>query len=438
MPRATRTRRQQTDGSTITVTVPSNGTPPADSEQKSPIDFWEACANVPPSGWGTDYMIYVYRDDPPGRLSGYIAKLTESIEREDFAQRFGGYKYRLMLNKNGKMVAATTHNVALPPKAIGSMDPAMLGSAGSFLQGGGTGMDQTALIQFADIIRQQVEKQNPADKNTIELLMNASKSAMDIMKTQTPNPMDTVRLVMEMMRQNAKPEDETTKLLMGKIIEKAFTPAENSVATQIESVLKIAEALGMRPGGGSRGPDLGTMFVSKIPDLISGAVTLMTKYQAIVENNRRIAEMQRLPANHNLAPGSIPVQPQPAPQPAAAAPPATFTPLEREPIGAAAAEIATAPGMPQDDDPVFFERMKQKVVQNIMMGVPAESIIDYISIESPVLITVLREANEEQLKKFFTDDAVLRQAANFAGFDQVIRNAVSYMRDNVSESSGPN
>jgi len=444
MPRASRMPRNKSEQQTFSVTIPANGTPPpAAAPESEKRDFWEEQAKIKSEQWGTEYMIYVYRDDPPQRgLGGYLTKLVEPIDREEFAQRFGGFKYRLMLLKNNRMFAAAKHDVALPPKAVGSMDPAMLGATG-FLPTG-SGVDQTALIQFADIIRQQVEKQNPADKNVTELLMNASKSAMEIMKTQTPNPLDSIRLLLELQKQNARPEDETTKLLLAKVIEKAFAAPEKDVTAQIQGVLQIAEALGMRSGGGgSRGPDLATMFVSKIPDLVQGAVSLMTKYLAVTENNRKIAELQRLSPGHNLAPGSIPVQPQPtavppaAPEPAA---PAIFTPLEREPISSAAAELASVPGMPNDGDPAMFERMKQKLVQNILMGVPAEPIVDYISIENPVLITILRESDEAQLKKFFMDDPTLCQAANFPGFETLIKDAVAYMRDNsaASGTGGPN
>jgi hypothetical protein len=452
MPRAARSMQKpaSTGPSDITITVPTQSNRPPDANPSQPaLPFWEAVHATTPEQWREERVVYVYRDNPvtPG-MKGNIHTFREDFDEDVLREMFGGYEYRLMLvrRKTGTMLATITVHIAAPPKAAGKVDPAMLnygtvGSTAPTVMPPGMGVTDV-LNQFVGVMRDQMERSNPGDKNTTELLMTASKKAIEIVtQQQASNPLEMFRLMMELQKQNQGPENSMMQVMMAKIVERAFAPPESNLLGQLSAFEKIAELIGIRGGGGGK-QDLGAMLIAKLPDIAQGASVLMAKYVdgqrekrlAAEANARGIAYARGTGAPLAIADPNPPVNVPAAPsnvrefqQPAAAP---TYAPLDRDPVNAQPdpAELREEEGAPS------FDWLRRRVAQMVMMGSGSDTVVDFISGADPRLMAILRSAQIEELRDFFTKDPILVQCTSYAGFEAFLKDAYEYLHeDNVPE-----
>jgi hypothetical protein len=447
MPRAARALQKNTTNapSDITITVPTQSSRPPDAKAAEPaLSFWEAVHATTAEQWREERVVYVYRDNPttPG-MKGNIHTFREDFDEDALREMFGGYEYRLMLvrRKTGTMIAATKVDIAAPPKAAGKVDPAMLnygtvGSTAPIVMPNGT--DVTSVLnQFVGVMRDQMERSNPGDKNTTELLMTASKKAIEIVtQQQASNPLEMFRLMMELQKQNQGPENSMMQVMMAKIVERAFAPPESNLLGQLSAFEKIAELIGIRGGGGGK-QDLGAMLIAKLPDIAQGASVLMAKYVDGQREKRLAAEANARGIQYARGAGA-PALPDPNPPVNVPAPPnnvrefqqptaaPTYAPLDRDPVNGQPDPHA---GLREDEGGPTFDWLRRRVAQMVMMGSGSDTVIDFISGANPQLMAILRSAQVEELRDFFTKDPILSQCTNYAGFEVFLKDAYEYLHE---------
>lgn len=451
MPRSRTAGKPPEITTTVTSTFPATDPPPKAESGGVTQDFWEAVSETTEKNMWDERCCYVYRDDPPTRgYRGNIHVFREDFNIETITDMFGGYEYKLMLvhRKTGRMIAALNKlYIAAPPKAPGIADPGMLSANGMMMPMGVSAPPTDAATITASVMsflnkrldeERKANAENPAQLAAIDLVKRTAEQSISVALSQTRNPAGD-----QMM--NAMVNMMT--MLMSKMMERQMGSPNADMFGGLDKVLGLVERLGGKIGGGGGGKsepllEIGRSLISAAPEILAQG---MGKYVEISKLRTRQMEIQRdaLAIQRGVAP-TIDVQPAvaaPNPQPfvvptrPAAPAPGAINPgmsvvafdSESPAPPTAAAPLAAVDGSPNP------EWVKSRLVQLIQQGFSGESLIDWLTGTDPNLVFSLRSADENMVRAFFAADPVLATALQLPNFDQVLHEAIAYMRGSAPE-----
>src|SRR5580704_4522336 len=122
LPRRTETAAAARDASvpgpsvTTTFQMPPNGAgkPEPLTTDEAP-SFWEKMLSIPKHEWADNCTIWIYRLEPRTRMlpgeRGYLDILTEPITPDYIKKRWGGGRFRIILNRSGKIFAKIEEDI---------------------------------------------------------------------------------------------------------------------------------------------------------------------------------------------------------------------------------------------------------------------------------------------------------------------------------------
>lgn len=457
MPRPRTANKPPEITTTVTQTFPSTDPRGKPEGTTTTQDFWEAVSETTEKSLWDERCCYVYRDDPPTRgYRGNIHVFREDFSIETITDMFGGYEYKLMLvqRKTGRMVAALNKlYIAAPPKAPGIADPGMLSANGMQM----TPAPATDAAQIIATVTQFFNKRldderknaanDPAQIAAINLVQKSADAAIQNAYNQTQNN----------RQQNPAIEQMLMVMMngftgfMAKIMDRSMAPPGTDMFGGLDKVLGLVERLGGKIGGGGGTSEpfleIGRSLIQAAPEIIGQG---MGKYVDIQRMRTRQMELQvsALALQRGVAP-PIDVQPAaagatPNPQPfvvptrpAAPGPGAVNAGMNVVPFGAEISpQPPAAPAPPSAaanggaPDPDWI---KARLVQLIQQGFSGESLIDWLSGTDPKLVFDLRSADDNMVRAFFAADPVLATALQLPNFDQVLHEAIAYMRGSAPE-----
>jgi hypothetical protein len=412
------------------------------------MDFWEKmeqCFKTEPA----EHSVYLYRTQPRSRINGsggYLAILTESFTEEDLKKRWGGYQFRAMLNRGRKCVCATSIEIEAPPKLDEQRELNFVTRPGDHNGGGNGAGTDTPTAQLVELIKGQLDSTNPAHKEALKIVTDAAAKANEMLLAQMPKQPTSIEMMTQLatLQKMMNPgNDDTTKLLLAKVIDKAFaTPADNS-ANSFDAMLKMYERISGLFGGGGGAParpSIGERIVEALPSLVDKAIPLMDRYLKITENNRAIAEYrmrvggQPMPAAQPAPRPAIPVGASTAPavQPTQAP---GASPLQTVPLSA-----STEPA-PAGTDQLAGELeqfLTYRIVTMIRDGFRGDQVYNFISGANPMFAAMLANANEVQIREFLASNPILKEALALPEFDQFLSELLEYISEEKAEAVAEN
>ena len=435
MPRATRTTSIKNPGTVIINPLPASPAAPViETVTEEKKNFWEE-QEVLNTAEGKDYVIYLYRLQPSTLgHKGYIAKFSQPVSQEEIKESFGGYEYRISLNKGTKWICSDVFSISAPPKAIGMADPAMFATN----PGGTSGADATAqvgqVLQFvnARLDKERAEKANdPVYQAQIDLLKKTAESAITQAYSANRNPA-AEQVQNNMMQMMMTMLTTMTNTLLQRSLQ---VPEKNAVAGMRE-IIDLMSLMGMKAGvGGGARPDALTLIGEKLidiaPQILEKGAMFMERYQAIARERTLQTQYQFNTAQ--VMRGQAPSAPMPAPPAqtpvvSGQAPPASPNPgIQTVPFpeqGIAPSQGAPATGMegaPSD------EWLKKKVVELIARGASGDLLMATVSGINETFALTMQQSSEDLIRSFFAMDPILKHAMQFPNFDQCLSEAIAYL-----------
>lgn len=442
----------------VTINVQPNIPPernseaaPPEKEPLSPTWFWELIADIPKDEWGKIYDMLLFRIDPkvpmhPG-YKGYLDTFAEPISPAWVKARYGGGRFRLVLQKNGRFKTSHEFEIEGQPiydltrERVNGQNPAAAGTGG-----------EAFAKQVIDMLREELTRSResgPASTaitdETIGLVTKAAEKAMDMIKNQVPAATDPSTQLSSMVStlKNlglvGQPSGggivETISVL--KTLGLIGQPAPDPMA-QINTFLTIFEKLDALRGERAAGPrdwkaTLAEKAIEHVPEILR-------EVRATAEASRDAAgqRLEAARANERIASAirGMPAPP-PVPSPAAVTPP---TP--------AASALKTVPAAEQENpaaetsgsleqSPAFEAWIKQRMVAMIAAGEEPEAIVDFLDIAKPGFANDLVAYPPEQVTLFLSADPILKEAVAHPRWEKVLAAARAYILESAPEMPAP-
>ncbi len=430
---------------------------PEAKEERTPTWFFDLIAEIPAIEWGKVYDIWIYRIEPKVRMAegqrGFLANLCEPITPAWIKQNYGGGKFRIVLNKNGRF--KTSHDCDIEGAPIYDSrrerpEPHQAGAAGL----GGNGDGAAFAKQVIDILRDELTRTresnqggSPVQDEALKMLTEASTRAMDVIKNQvTPAPDPTKQLESLVNAARNLGILGGTQPQQNPLLDKLVTVALERLAApsnpleQITMFLTVFEKLDAlrgeaRGGGGTRHwPEiLAEKAVDHIPDVLNAirenretSREIADKRLAAAQTNARAVEAMRAVPSHPAAPQN----PAAAGPSTAAAVPAV-SPLQTVPL-ADRPQPAAASGFEQTD--AFSDWLKRRMVALIREGAEAEALVDFLDGAKPGFANDLVAYPVDQVTAFLAADPILKDAVADPRWPALLAAARAYILEVEPES----
>jgi hypothetical protein len=430
MPRAA-AATQELPPVVINQTVQSPAEAP-EREKKEKIDFWAYIAGLSPADW-RNTVVYVYRTKPVvgvNQREKYLEVLSQPFTIEDLKNRFGGEEFRLIVNRNGKIVQEHTCSIEAAPKYDLSREtPGQQNTNAAVVQTlvekltekNGSGAMDASVERSIDIMGKGFDA-------AVQRIAAAGGQKNDVLATITI--LKELGLIGQPQPQNSILE--TIKVLgtLGLIKTEQADPLK-----QLEPMLAIFSKLQEFSGsGGSRDwkAEIGTKLLEKAPELIEGITNIGKTQVEVAAQNRARAEAMAAAANTmRTAPAPQPVQPMPAPSPdailAANAPPASA------PISTVAMPEGGAPANPHS---LTFEQLGcRRFVEMVFNGDPGQPCMDFLYGLDRRAWEYLITCDAKALKEALQRDPVLAAILQYPHLDEWIAQVLEYSAEIVAASS---
>lgn len=443
----------------VSVDVPSNQpAAPREPEEKSPMWFWDMLQQIPRDQWGNVYSVMAWREEPkvpgvPG-AKGFLFEAFEPITLSYFKERYGGGKFKAVLQKNSKFQTTHIFDVEGQPKYDLSREAPHANPSGA-----ANGDANSALLKdFVGVLRDELARSresnsaaNPATDQAISLVSSAAEKAMEIVASRanaggtgssTQQLSELVNIVKGLLPAQGGSGFESTLLKV--LMEKLLTPVDP--LAQVTAFLGIFEKIDAIRGGGGEGggkaKDWRAMLaegaVNKGPEILRELrETFQVSKEAAAErrvaseNIRRVEELR-----HGAAPAA-PANGQPATPAAVPTGPLRTVPIDRTapitpevmPAAAPAETPPAAPGMTSAETDAVGKFMEQRIVQMIADERDAEDIVDFIEEIDATMNDMLLQYSEDLVTTFLAGRPIIGKATQHPQWSEFLRRAKTYIKE---------
>lgn len=436
--------------------------PPAALEEKPelpPTWFWDKISEIPLDEWGRVYDLVLQRtgDRKVPMLDGekgYLATYVKPVTLAEIKGEFGGGKYIIALERNGRYV--TSHTFEIAGQSIYSSRE----RAGHPAAAAAAPADGPLMQQFVNMLRDELQRSREqgggaagVTERALDLITDAAKRSNEIVTKQTPQAEGPTAALREMIgaikdmgllggAQHSTLGSLVTEItplitLLTPLLGKFFTPSDPlSQVTQFMSLMDKLDELRGKAGGGGRGTTTNDLLLAGIEQLPKVLNEMgQQKAQALEHQQRQLAVGARVshgtsplppagaPTPHSSAAVSPAAQPQarggaatPPLSPLRVVPLSERTspgPLAEATVGAVGAPTNLSPSVPynptQDLKVQYDEWVKLRVVEMIAMGFPGEQIAASLDVWKPEMIRELAQRSEQEIEAIFSLDPVLAQ-----------------------------
>src|SRR5579864_4434860 len=450
----------------VSVSMPQNTpTEPAEREEKSPMWFWDMLQAIPREQWGNVYSVMAWREEPkvpgvPG-AKGFLFEAFEPISLSYFKERYGGGKFKAVLQKNSKFQTTHIFDIEGAPKYDLSREMPHAHTAPA----NGAG-DNALLKQFVDVLREELARSreansapNPATDEAISLVSRASEKAMDIVANRANNGGGTgnstqqlselVNIVKGIMP--AQTGGGIADTLLKALVDKLLTPVDP--LAQVTSFLTIFEKIdAIRGTGGGEGKPkdwramLAEGIVQKGPEILKEIRETVVVNRDTAAERRAAAEAIRDVETIRRG-GAVPPTPAApangANRSAAAqhvpAGPLRTVPIDRtQPQAVAPQQVETppaAPGMNATETEAVGKFMEQRIVQMVEDGRDAEDVVDFIEEIDPSMNDMLAQFSAEMETTFLAGRAIIGRATQLPNWNEFLLAAQKYIKEIRAEDA---
>jgi hypothetical protein len=445
--------------------MPANGAPKTEASTEEAPSFWEKMLSIPKSEWADNCTLWIYRLEPRTRMlpgeRGYLDILTEPITPDYIKKRWGGGRFRLILNRSGKIFAKIEEDIEGEP--VYDRREAVNGTAaasnGNGTAGASVGSD------FMKILEQQNERlyqvlttlqgakeENPAIASAVDILTSAYKTGLSAVATNpggtTGDPAKQLEVVLSLAEKIVSIRGGGG----GGGLTEAITLLTNLGVLQKPKTLadQIADAKALKEliGGGDAEPKdwraAGVQALTQhLPEILEAfkapAVTAQARAVEAQARARTAETLRTVPIDRNQP------QAQPAAHPAAApAAPSIRVDggLHLESTGAAPAPaVEVMPAAQPAPAPVsqeqYDEGMKVQVVNMMRYGASGSAIATFLEDVKPDLAKDLVNYPEQTITEFFRQDPILKLLVEDPRWHEVLADARAYLSED-EVTVGPN
>ena len=412
----------------------------------------------------TEVSIYRYE---PAAMKGFLEKLggfnnptrCEAIDEAWIASRYGGGTYGVKIYaKDGKSSFDRNVLVAGEPKLSAREKAAQAPAAAPASNGDGLGRLVDVLERTIDRLDRQhappaAAAPSPGAKEIIETMgaledlrakINPAPAAPPAPKSALDD-LDKLLGIVEKLKPAPPPESPLQKTLIDAVVAQIAKPKQ----TLIEELKGLGELLPLIQnfaGGGDKDwkSALITTAAEKLPEVIEGVGNIMGKR---VEEAKALAVRAEAIARVRAA-GLAPAAPIPAGpvvvQTSAQTPPAEpppWKPLNVTPIDGHAPAAEASPTIPaevippgQPPAPEFIAAavdgfLKNRIVQLVATHAEPALVVDVIDAMAPEVGAMLSQATESQVRKFITEDPVLREMAALPHYEAFLADFLEVLHE---------
>lgn len=407
----------------------------------------------------------------PGE-KGYLDMFTQPFTIADIRSRYGGGKFRLILEKNSRY--KNTHDIEIEGAPIYDMRRERPGGSPAAAHGNPSGAGDTSAIgqQLITILREEMARNreagggNGVSEATIEMMSKAAGSAVDMVKEsvgkggggsilETITVLKELGLIGQPAPAPAVPNNnvmDTIRLLkeLGVIGAPALAAAVDPSAqlTQFLTVFEKLDALRGTAGGAAGKRDwketLAEKALDHVPELIGVFKETRDSNLQLAAQRRGLAEAQRDTATalrgiSPAAPNGAAQSPHAAPQGAEStrSAPVSAAPMRTVRLDGSGepASIETVVDNARGFDgsnPAFVEWIKRRLVELVKIGQGGESIVDWLDGSLPGYSDQLSAASAEMVTSFMRADPILAEAAEHPRWPEVLAEAREYLKENAT------
>jgi hypothetical protein len=438
----------------INVNSPEPAGPPkpAETSTEKPLNwFWDLLAKIEKEEWGRVYSVSVWRQ-ADSRVpmaageKGYLDMFTEAITVATVKTKYGGGKFRAILEKKSRY--QTSHDFEIEGSPVYDFKRERPGTPAPAASDGSAAV----LQQFVGVLREELQHSresnqggNPAGDEAIKMISSASERAMDIVLKQIPQAGSKTQELREMVAtikelgliggNNGGGGDGiigTIRVLkeLGLLGGQAQDPMAQ--LTMFMTLFEKMDALRGEGGGHGRNwkDTLAEEGVKLIPRLLEeNAAAREARLQA-ARRGQRVGQ-PALPAARpapgesaqSFADRAIAQRRAAESAPAAgngAAPALRTVPIEQE-IGEPAAPPQPSTNAPGSD------WMKQRFVEMIWAGREIEDIIDFFDELNPAFCNDLSASTPEVVTAYLQADPILRRVTEHTQWPQILERGRTYL-----------
>ena len=421
----------------------------------------------------TEVSIYRYE---PAAMKGFLEKLggfnnptrCEPIDEGWIASRYGGGTYGVKIySKDGKSSFDRNVVVAGEPKLSAREKAAQAPAAAPASNGDGLGRLVDVLERTIDRLdRQHAPPATAAPQGAKEIIetMAAIEGFREKLHPAPPAPkspledLQVLLTVVDKLKPAPPVESPLQKALLDAVIAQVTQP-KKSLIDELEGLGKLLPLIQNFAGGGEKADwktALITTAAEKIPDVIEGVNKIMgsrvEEAKAITARAEAVARIRATGAAPIQAgPSSVPVGAgngvQTSAQTAPAEPP-PWKPLNVTPIDAHGhAPAAEASPTPADvippgsfaDTPLAGAQptpemyvdayLKNRIVQLVATHAEPALVVDVIDAMAPEVGAMLSQATESQVRKFITEDPILREMSGLPHYEAFLEDFIAVLHE---------
>lgn len=461
---ATASRDSAAPGPTVTTTLqmPANGA----SKTETPIteeapSFWEKMLSIPKSDWADNCTIWIYRLEPRTRMlpgeRGYLDILTEPITPDYIKKRWGGGRFRIILNRSGKIFAKIEEDIEGEPiydrrEAVGGP------SNGNNGNGVGGSMDGNVL----KVLEQQNERlyqvlttlqgakdENPAVSSAVDILTSAYKTGLSAVAGNpggaAGDPLKQFEAVLTAAERIASIRGGSGGGALGSFSEVITLLTSLGVVSKPKSLAEqIADAKALQElvGGGGEPKDWKAAAVqavtSHLPEILDTFKTNATTTVAAAQARREEAQararaaetLRTVPINSPVQPGQHPHAQPAAPQPSIHVDGGLhLEPRDEAATPAVNVALPAAPAPAPVSQEQYDEGLKVQVVNMMRYGATGAAIAAFLEDVKPELAADLGKYPEQTITTFFSQDPILKFMVEDPRWNEVLADAREYLSE---------
>jgi hypothetical protein len=444
-----------------TVEMPSQGAPPPAEERES--DVFTYMRGLKAADWD-NHIGYLYRIEPsaalPG-LGGYLCKFTHPIDVDEIRAKYGGRRFKIMLNRGNQLAYKQEFTIEAPPKLDASREAASPNST-PMPTSDAASIVREAFGLFREEMKNRMEAEGgqPASNKIVEMMSAASDRAMEMITKQVPqtvSPAAQLKDMIAVMKELGFGGGQNTVVETIRVLKELNVIGGSAVdpTAQLNNMLTIftklddLRATGAKGGHRNGGTDW-TGIVERGLEILPG----LLQSRAAQAPPAAQPVMGRAVPPPQTSPAAPPPRPAAVSQTAAAAAPderrspvaagpLPVVPFDRQTSGQAAAP-AEVPASTQDSPAQFTdaqrdEWMASRVVEYVILGYSGAHVIEFLSsIDRTDLIGDIAKYPASAVTQFFQAHPVLRQATTHARWEAVLAEAQLAAKDWMEEDAAVN
>jgi hypothetical protein len=427
--------------------------------------------------------VKIYRAEPK-ILEGFVTKVFgERVDEAWIQDRLGGGKFNIRISsKSGKSHFERNIPIAGVPKLTadelaarnGGVAPVVAAAPALAAPNPDTSAALLGMIEkLTDRIERMQERStgpqtSPAQDSVVEIMATAAKRGIEIAGGGGGNqgagghPLDAIlnhplaKMLLERFLAPV-PESEFDKQLKALVLKRVLDPptANKSLIEELKGLGELRELMGWGEASSGKAEHWTTALIHQAPAVLDKLAEMSTARVQASENELQRARIianarahmppppnPNTPAVQTSAP-TAPASGRPAPGPAPAPGAIRMSPIDSARAAAAPAvdipaPVTVAPGLVNTEAEWFVNFVKERVVAMIQNGEPGGAIVGFLNgANQQKFVAMLVNYSPDQVTAFLRNDLILAQAVAHPDWNEVLKEAREYIRDNADEAEVP-